>query len=96
MLEHFLDFEPYVEHFCRVSRNFVVIIQPNHGSFIGKTAAYLAELLRGEQNIFEYNYRISDFIDVFKGYDFSLINNQAIFFDVFRLLVFEKSLSQTE
>ncbi len=37
-------------------------IQPNHDSFWGKTLAYLAELLRGRENVFEYNYRIKDFV----------------------------------
>ena len=46
-------------HFCRISNKYVALIQPNHESFIGKTAVYFAELLRGHENIYEYNYRIS-------------------------------------
>ena len=93
MLEHFLNFEPYVEDFCRISNRYVVLIQPNHESFIGKTIVYFAELLRGSTNIFEYNYRISDFITVFKRHGFDIVDNQPIFLDVFRLLVFRRMKS---
>jgi SAM-dependent methyltransferase len=90
MLEHFLNFEPYVQHLIRISRRYVLLIQPNHDSFCGKTLAYLSELLRGNKNVFEYNYRIKDFISVFSEYEFKLLKNYPIFFDVFRLLLFKR------
>jgi len=90
MLEHFLNFEPYAQHLMRISRRYLLLIQPNHDSFCGKTLAYLAELLRGDKNIFEYNYRINDFILVFSQYGFKIVGNYPILFDVFRLLLFEK------
>ena len=90
MLEHFLNFEPYARHLMRISKDYVLLIQPNHGSFCGKTLVYLAELLRRDENVFEYNYRIKDFITVFSRYEFNIIQNQPIFFDVFRLLLFKK------
>jgi len=90
MLEHFLNFEPYARHLMRISRRYVLLIQPNHDSFRGKTAAYLAELLRRDENIFEYNYRIKDFISVFSQHGFKVIGNYPIFSDVFKLLLFEK------
>ena len=65
-------------------------IQPNHDSFWGKTLAYLAELLRGRENVFEYNYRIKDFISVFENNGFKITENYPIFCDVFRLLLFKK------
>ena len=90
MLEHFLNFEPYAQHLMRISRRYVLLIQPNHDSFCGKTLAYLSELLRGDANVFEYNYRIRDFISVFSRYGFEIAKNSPIFFDVFRLLLFRK------
>lgn len=90
MLEHFLNFQPYAKHLMRISRSYVLLIQPNHSSFWGKTLVYLAELLRGNENVFEYNYRINDFIDFFKNNDFVIEKNLPIFFDVFRLLLFKK------
>lgn len=90
MLEHFLNFEPFARHLMRVSRRYVMLIQPNHGSFCGMTLVYLANLLRGGVNMYEYNYRIEDFIRVFAEHGFVNIRNVPVFLDVFRLLVFER------
>ena len=90
MLEHFLDFEPYAKHMMKISKKYVLLIQPNYDSFLGKTLAYLAEIFRSHQNVYEYNYRIKDFIDVFERNDFKLFRNYPIFFNVFRLLLFKK------
>jgi len=91
MLEHFLNFEPPARHLMRLSSRYVLLIQPNHGSFMGLTAAFLATLLRGHENVFEYNYRIKDFADVFEKNGFRMIRSEPIFMDVFRLLVFKRS-----
>ena len=93
MLEHFINFEPFVEEFCRISNRFVVLIQPNHQSFIGKTAVYLADLIRGEDIVYEYNYRLTDFIRIFDEHNFRIEKNIPVFGDCFRLLVFEKKSS---
>ncbi len=90
MLEHFLNFEPYARQLMNISSNYVLLIQPNHDSFCGKTLAYLAELIRGRENVFEYNYRIKDFITVFQNNGFEITGNYPIFNDVFRLLLFKK------
>ena len=90
MLEHFINFEPFVQEFCRISNKFVVLIQPNHQSFIGKTAVYLADLIRGEDIVYEYNYRLTDFIRIFRQHKFRVERNLPLFGDWFRLLVFER------
>ncbi len=91
MLEHFLNFEPYALQLMNISKNYVLLIQPNHDSFWGKTLAYLSELIRGRENVFEYNYRIKDFITVFRNNGFEITKNYPIFCDVFRLLLFKKA-----
>lgn len=90
MLEHFLHFEPVARQLMRISRRYVLLIQPNHESFAGKTLSYLDTLLRPNANVYEYNYRIRDFIAVFHMNGFDVIKNVPIFFDVFRLLLFER------
>jgi 2-polyprenyl-3-methyl-5-hydroxy-6-metoxy-1,4-benzoquinol methylase len=95
MLEHFLHFEPHAVEIMQASRRYVLLIQPNHGSFVGKTLAYLAELLRGDENVFEYNYRIKDFVEVFAKNGFVLQQSLPIFMDVFRLLLFERQQAET-
>jgi len=90
MLEHYLHFEPYAIQLMRISNRFILLIQPNHDSFFGKTLAYLSEIFMGHKNVHEYNYRVQDFISVFRQNGFDIIKNFPVFFDVFRLLLFEK------
>ena len=90
MLEHFLNFEPYAKHLMRISRRYILLMQPNHGSFWGRTLVYFGELIRGHVLMFEYNYRIEDFIAVFDKNGFKIIKNRPVFFDTSRLLLFEK------
>ena len=92
MLEHFLNFAPYVQQLTRTSRRYVMLIQPNHGSFFGKTLAYLSELIMGDKNVYEYNYRIQDFINSFDANGFKIIRREKVFFDVFKLLLFERTV----
>ncbi|MBF0293602.1 MAG: methyltransferase domain-containing protein [Magnetococcales bacterium] len=96
MLEHFLHFEPMAEHLMRLSRRHVLIIQPNHGSLVGKTLPYLAELLRGDEIVFEYNYRMRDFVEVFQKHGFALQESIPVFFDVFRILLFQRTLESSQ
>ena len=91
MLEHFLNFEPYAQHHARISNQYVLIIQTDHESFLGKTSIYFAELLRDYKNLLEYNYRIKDFVSVFEKYGFKLIQEKRVFGGVFKLLLFQKS-----
>lgn len=90
MLEHFLNFEPYVKKMTEISKKYVMLIQPNHESCVGKTLVFLSELLKNNVNVFEYNYRIKDFEEIFQKYSFNLIYNIPIFLDVFKLLIFNK------
>ncbi len=94
MLEHFLNFEPYAKKMMQISNKYVLLIQPNHGSFVGKTLVYFSELLRSRINVYEYNYRIHDFIDTFEENDFSICENHSIFMDVYRILLFKRKNSK--
>lgn len=90
LLEHLFDFESIAKHLMRIARQYVLLIQPNHDSIVGKTLVYLSELLMGDKNVYEYNYRIMDFINVFDVNGFKIVRNESIFFDVFRLLLFKR------
>lgn len=90
ILEHFLNFEPYARHLMKISDNYVLIIQTDHGSFLGKTAIYFGELLKGSKNVLEYNYRIKDFVSVFEKHGFKLISEKGFFLGIFKSLLFEK------
>ena len=90
MLEHFLNFAPYARHLMRISRRYVLLLQPNHQSFAGGTLNWLANLLRRDKLVYEYNYRIADFVELFGDNGFRLIENRPLLMDVARLLLFEK------
>jgi len=91
MLEHFLHFEPYVKHMLRISKRYVLLMQPNHDSLTGRTLVYLARLIRGNKIVFEYNYRMKDYISTFENNGCITRKNDPIFFDTSRLLLFEKA-----
>lgn len=90
LLEHFLNFELYVQKMCGVSNRYVIITQTDHASFLGKTSIYLAEILRGSKNVLEYNYRIGDFIFAFGKYGFRPILLKKIFCGIFQLIIFKE------
>lgn len=90
MLEHFLNFEPFARHMMRISERYVLLMQPNHDSFTGDTLAYVTRLLRGNNIVFEYNYRIKDFINVFESNGFRVVKCEPLLLDTSRLLLFEK------
>ncbi len=91
LLEHFLNFEPYAKKLMEISNKYVCIVQTDHGNFLGKTLAYLTEILRGSNSVLEYNYRISDFISAFKKINFELIKIKGISCGIFKLLLFQKT-----
>lgn len=90
MLEHFLNFEPYARQIMAASSRYVLLIQPNYSSLTGQTMGYLGAVLRGHVNVYEFNYRLNDFCDVFEANGFGIIQSIPIFTNVFRLLLFER------
>ncbi len=91
MLEHFLDFEPFAKHMMRISKRYVLIMQPNHDSFTGRTLAYVTQTLRGSKIVFEYNYQMKDYISAFERNGFSTIKNEPLILNTSRLILFEKN-----
>lgn len=90
MLEHFLNFEPFARELMRISNRYVLLMQPNHDSFMGRLLWSVTWLVRGEKIVWEYNYRMQDFIDCFDRGGFSVIANQPLILDTSRLLLFER------
>lgn len=90
MLEHFLDFEPFAKHLMRISKRYVLIMQPNHDTFLGRLLFSVTYLIRGDRIVWEYNYRMRDFIDCFARHGFTVIKNQPLILDTSRLLLFER------
>lgn len=90
MLEHFLHFEPHAVTLMNLAERYVLLIQPNYNSVMGQILPCLANILRGHTNVYEYNYRLEDFTDVFQQHGFALEQSVPVFMDVFRILLFKK------
>jgi hypothetical protein len=78
VLEHFLDFSPFVREMCRISSKYVLLIQPNHYSLLGGLSHFLQERVR--DNVKEYSYGWEAFRDAFaeQGFDLQLKNNTLL------------------
>jgi len=85
VLEHFKDFTPFVKEMCRISKKYVLITQPNHFSLYGKIL-----LLLNRKVVDEYTYKISDFENCFKKFDFKLTRKTSFNFNEQWALLFKK------
>jgi len=90
LLEHFRDFSPFVKEMCRVSRTYILILQPNHYSLYGRLLITLSERLR--DNVKEYSYHLRDFISAFQKYGFFVKILRMTPLREFAILLFEKHL----
>lgn len=91
LLEHFLDFEFYVKELIRISSKYVLIIQTNHSSPFIRFCLWLELIFKGEENIYEYNYRIEDFVRSFEKNGAVFLRQIGIFNGAFAMLLFEKA-----
>jgi len=89
LLEHFSDFTPFVEEMGRVSRRYVVLVQPNVHSFYGKMLFFFTNILG--RGVSEYPYHIEDFVEAFEEQQFKLIYRKGTTLKEFEVLVFENS-----
>ena len=90
LLEHFINFEKYAKELMRVSQNYVLIIQSDHETVTMRLLLLLEQILRKGRNMYEYNYRMQDFIDVFRKNGFELIKTKSVFFHCFKLMLFKR------
>jgi len=72
ILEHYENFMPFVDEMSRLSRKYVILVQPNHFSLYGKLIQIGWGLLRRNSGgVEELTYPLSDFYEAFvtKGFD---------------------------
>jgi len=89
MFEHFEDYIPFVKEMIRVSRKFIVLVQPNVHSFYGRILFRLTNMMG--RGVAEYPYRIEEFIGAFKSQDCRIICRETTPLREFEVLVFESS-----
>lgn len=89
LLEHFENYEPFVKEMVRVSRKYVLLLQPNAHSVCGKILNLAIEkLTRG--NVKEIPYQMEDYIKSFEKYGCKLVKSHPAFFNAFAVLLFQK------
>ena len=86
LLEHFSDYTPFVEEMARVSRQYVILVQPNLHSLYGKLITKITNLLK--RGVDEYPYKIEQFIHAFSQNGFKLLERKSTPLREFEVLVF--------
>ncbi len=61
LLEHFVDFKMIVREMCRVSKKYVLLIQPNHFSVFKILANFYYKIFPNPLVVKEYTYRLEEF-----------------------------------
>lgn len=89
ILEHFNDFSEFVREMARINSKYILLIQPNHFSFIGKIINFLENHL--VQNVREISYIIDDFRIPFEKLGYNLMFVKDTPYKDFWILVFEKN-----
>jgi len=61
-LEHYIDFTPFTKEMARVSKSWIVLVQPNHASLISKIIQFGWSLFRKDSGgVKELTYKLDDF-----------------------------------
>lgn len=89
LLEHFKNATAIAKQMCRVSKKWVLIVQPNSSSLFGKTKNLLSKFFKLSWQK-EYSYTKRDYIDMFKKSDFTLENYGQINFNEIIWLLFRR------
>jgi len=90
--EHFLDPRPYMLEAVRLSRRYIIVIQPNHYSFFGKLMQLGWRIYsKNKGGVKEYSFLISYFRDFLKLYGFTLIKSESTIFREQSIMVFERN-----
>lgn len=91
ILEHYMDYTPFIKEMCRLANKYIVLVQPNHYSVYGRLIKYGWLLLRQDSGgIEELTYKLSDFYRDFKSYGFKHIKSNFTPLRENVVLVFER------
>ena len=89
--EHFLDPRPHMTEAARLSKQYIIVIQPDHFSFFG----YLMHLgwtifNKNKGGVREYSFPLFYFKQFLQLYDFQLIQSKSTMFHEQTIMVFKK------
>jgi len=88
LLEHFEDFTDIAKEFCRISKSWILLFQPNQTSFFGKIRRFEENFIRVSWEK-EYLYKKENYVKVFYKFGFKLVNSGEINFNEVMWLLFK-------
>jgi ubiquinone/menaquinone biosynthesis C-methylase UbiE len=91
LLEHFENFQPVVDKLCKISKRYVLLIQPNHFSIFRKLEK-VYYLLFPRVVVKELTYKVEDFSKSFKKNGFILKELKNSFLNFYWILLFERKV----
>lgn len=89
LLDHHLNFPFYIRLFTKISNKYVVVLQSNHESPLYKLLLFFQSIIKPAK-IYEFNFRISDYVEVFKKNKFILKKGANILLGSCCVLLFQK------
>lgn len=90
LLEHFKNYEPLIKEMVRVSKKYILLIQPNFHSICGKILNIVTYKILKKENPEEIPYKMGDYIESFKKYNCKLVLQKRAVFGAFAVLLFQK------
>jgi len=88
--EHFEDPKPFMDEACRICDKWMLVIQPNHFSFVGGILHWLWKVL-GAGGVFEYSFTMEYFVDYLKNNGFVLKEKVMTMFDEQAVMLFRRN-----
>lgn len=88
LLEHFSNFNPFINEMCKASKKHVLLVQPNINVLYGKIITKLTNVLK--RGIREYAYTTEDFVKAFEERAFHLLQRKSTLLNEFQVLMFAR------
>jgi len=95
MLEHYEDFSPFVEEMCRLSNDYIILIQPNHFSLYGRLIQWgWGIFMKNSGGVKELTYHLNEFHSAFAKYKFTLVVTRFTPLRENAVLVFRRNMGE--
>jgi ubiquinone/menaquinone biosynthesis C-methylase UbiE len=89
LLEHFEDFSDIAKEFCRISKSWILLFQPNQTSLFGKLKRFTENFMKVSWEK-EYLYKKEDYVKTFSKFGFKLVDSGGINFNEQMWLLYKK------
>ena len=94
VIEHFSDFQPLIDEMCRISKKYILLVQPNRSSLYRKLAN-IYYLFIPEKGPPEQDYELEDFLESLSRNGFYLSKFSITPLDGFWVLLFKNARAKS-